>query len=1161
QGNPFFTTQFLLGLHEKGCITFNVDAGHWQCDLGQAKQLALTDDVVAFMVERLKQLPLPTQEVLKLAACIGNQFDLETLTVICDRTTNIATDLWSTLQEGLVIPESETYKFFQDSTQTLETGKIANATYRFLHDRVQQAAYALISEADKQKIHLKIGQRLLQQTAQTSPQDQEASLFLVVGQLNMGRDLLTTHTERQHLAQLNLQAGRKAKRSTAYSTAMGYLTVAQSLLGADRWEQDYQTTLEISVESLETAYLSTRFDEVEDLAASLLKRTRTLLDSIQVHEVRIRAWIGRGDQHKALEIGLEVLAMLEISLLEAPPSEPNDIGALVQLPAMSAPDKLMAMDIMAGIITSAWAVNPVCFRQLTFTMVELSIEYGNCPASAFGYAWHGSLLCEALGNIEAGYAFGQLAVALLDTLNAKALRSKVLNIYATCIGCWQGPVKDCLTFHLDGLQSGLDTGDLEFASYDAAEYAQYLFLMGMPLETVRAECQQKLSIIEHLKQTFHVDYLAPWLQGTLNLLGKSVETTTLDGEIYREQDRLPALVEDNQLTLVFVTYFVKSFLSYLFEAYEQALAQGEIARSHSTGVTGSLFIPTELFYSSLARMACLQAMDKPQQQAALADVERCLVKLKNWATNAPMNFQHKCDLIAAELANHHRQFAQAIEHYDAAIAGAQKHQYFQEEAIANELAAKFYLNWGKERVAASYLQEAYYCYVRWGAKAKTDHLEQHYPQLLSAIAQPPMSQLVIPASHPTFHPPLEPASNPPVFNPKETLATLAAPTRSISASTRTSTTSLNTDLNFDSVLKASQALSGTIQIDKLLSQLTTLILQQSGGDHCALILGDSEGTWQLKALATPSNIRLVSEPLDNHPNLPVKLLHYVKNTQKEIVIDNLKTDLPVIGAYLYRTKPKSLLCLPLRNQGQLLGMLYLHNQSTSGVFTQNHIHILKFLCTQAAISLENARLYQQSEAYAQQIEQSQLQTVQNEKMASLGNLVAGVAHEINNPIGFINGSVKNATAYLQDLLGHLELYQQHYPQPIEPIEDNAEEIDLEFLTEDFPKLLKSMQGANQRIKSISNSLRTFSRADTACKVSANLHEGIDSTILILKYRLKGNEHRPTIQVVTDYGDLPTVDCFLGQLNQVFMNILANAIDIFDEAAEQATFQGIAGFAP
>ena len=284
------------------------------------------------------------------------------------------------------------------------------------------------------------------------------------------------------------------------------------------------------------------------------------------------------------------------------------------------------------------------------------------------------------------------------------------------------------------------------------------------------------------------------------------------------------------------------------------------------------------------------------------------------------------------------------------------------------------------------------------------------------------------------------------------------------------------------------------------------------------------------------------------------MIHYVKNTQQLAVIDNLKTDLPVIDEYFDKEQPSSILCLPILTQGHLMGILYLKNSLTGGVFSSNRLLILNFLCTQAAISLENARLYQQAQIYAQQLEESQLQMVQNEKMATLGNLVAGVAHEVNNPIGFLTGSISNAEEYLQDLFGHLELYQQEYPETNEEIQENAEDIDLEFVLEDLPKLLDAMKAATERITSISTSLRTFSRADTEHKVTANLHDGIDSTLLILKYRLKANENRPAIIINQEYGEIPDGECFPGQLNQVFMNILANAIDMFDEMAQTQTYK-------
>jgi signal transduction histidine kinase len=502
-------------------------------------------------------------------------------------------------------------------------------------------------------------------------------------------------------------------------------------------------------------------------------------------------------------------------------------------------------------------------------------------------------------------------------------------------------------------------------------------------------------------------------------------------------------------------------------------------------------------------------------------------------------------------------------------------------------------------------------------------------------------------------------------------------------------------LDSTAAIKASQALSGEIKLDRLLNKLLKIVLESAGADKCVILMPQQQ-EWFVEAVATIDEpVQVESVPLSSRTDLPHRLIRTVRQSlQSSLIFDTLNHPTLIDDVYITQTCPKSILCTPILHQGNLVAILYLENRITIGAFTHDRIELLNLLLSQAAISLENAKLYsqvkhstlqlqnladnipgviyqfqidaqgkasfpfmsvgsrklfeiepemiqqeadliiqliepeslvefqvavqnsmqlmqpfnwdsqfslpsgeqkwiearsiptkqtdgstiwdgvmlnvseqktaattilQKSQALEQaldDLQSAQLQTVQSEKMASLGNLVAGVAHEINNPIGFLNGSINNAKDYVSDLIEHIALYQQHHPNPAGAIQDNAEEIDLEFLREDLPKLLNSMGGATDRIKGISTSLRTFSRADTEHKVSADLHEGLDSTLLILKYRLKANEIRPAIEIVQNYGNLKSIDCFPGQLNQVFMNLLANAIDVFDEAAQQSSFAAL-----
>lgn len=1153
QGNPFFTTQFLKTLYEERLISFTCSSDvaqseyncYWKCDITQVQALSLTDDVVEFMALQLQKLPAATQVVLQLAACIGNQFDLNTLAIVSEQSANdAATALWKALQDGLILPTSQVYKFFQGTEQSNPENSV-NPTYRFLHDRIQQAAYSLIPEAHRATIHYRIGRLLLSHFASVT---QEERIFEIVGHLNPSINLMVNPVERIDLARLNLIAGRKAMSSNAYSAAIDYLNQAIDLLPENAWTDHYAFTLELHHHRLDAAYLNTQFEDLEAWGESLLQQATSLLDQIKVYETRIMALRSQGRFLEVVETGLQVLKLLGIEFPGQP--TPNDIDAayarsrqawqgreplsLLNLPAMQDPHLLAAMQIMSKLVPSAHIAAPLLLPLLSFKQIELSIQHGNSPVSIFSYADYGLILCGIIGDIPTGYEFGKLSLALLEHLQINPFKSRAYFIVNAFSRHWQEPLQHSIPLLLEGYRSGLESGDWECVALNLLVASHYQYWAGQGLQGLVEDMLLYRQVIEQVKQEATLKSHEAYLQSVLNLLGQAEVPYRLQGDIFNADQSLPLLQSANDRVSLCHVYLNQAFLYYLFEQDELAAQQATHLAEYADGVCGFFQMAIWVFYDALIQIRFYSEASPEEQALILERVAEHQAKLQGWAIHAPFNHQHRWQLVAAEQHRVLNQRTEAIELYDLAITGAKQNGFIQDEALANELAAKFYLAWGKEKVAASYMQEAYYCYARWGANAKTDDLEQRYPRLLRPILEKPQA-----------------------FNPLETLATIASPHLSFhtasKASRSSSSNEINATLDFAAILKASQNLSGTILLDDLLHQLTQIILQNSGADRCVLILPNAEAEWEVRAIATPEETQLCHLSLQSSPEIPTKLIFYVKNTQETVIIDDCKTELPVLDEYLNQRRPKSILCLPILNQGHLIGILYLKNRLTSGVFTHDRILILNFLCTQAAISLENARLYQQSQTYAQQIEQSQLQIVQSEKMASLGNLVAGIAHEVNNPIGFLNGSINNAKEYVQDLLDYIALYQQHHPNAAAPVQNKADDIDLEFLSEDLPKLLDSMKGATDRIKGISTSLRTFSRADKEHKVKANLHEGIDSTILILKYRLKANEFRSEIAIIKEYGELSQIDCFSGQLNQVFMNILANAIDMFDELAQTQSF--------
>lgn len=252
---------------------------------------------------------------------------------------------------------------------------------------------------------------------------------------------------------------------------------------------------------------------------------------------------------------------------------------------------------------------------------------------------------------------------------------------------------------------------------------------------------------------------------------------------------------------------------------------------------------------------------------------------------------------------------------------------------------------------------------------------------------------------------------------------------------------------------------------------------------------------------------------------------------------------------------RAYITVPIFKANKLWGLLAVYQNSSPRQWKTADVTLVMQTAGQLGVAIQQAELLEQTQTQTQQLtqtledlKQTQTQLVQTEKMSSLGQLVAGVAHEINNPVNFIHGNVVHAVEYTQALLELIKLYQQRYPEPDEELRDRIEDLDLEFIAQDLPNLLSSMHVGTERIQEIVQSLRTFSRLDQADFKCVDIHEGIDSTLMILAHRLKAKPDRPAIQIIKDYGQIPKIDCYPGQLNQVFMNLLSNAIDALEEGS-------------
>lgn len=929
QGNPFFLTQLLKTLYSENLLVYQVNADRWEWDIQQIQAIGIADfNIVELVARNIRKLPETTQKVLKLAACIGNQFNLEVLSIVNEES-NLATaaHLWEAMQAGLILPLSENYKipllFAQEELASVRDVKVE---YKFLHDRVQQAAYSLIPESEKKATHLKIGQMLLNNTTE---QERKDNIFALVNQLNFGTDLLTNQSEKDELAELNLIAGQKAKAATAYEAAVNYLNIGLELLSQDSWENRYDLTFNFYLEAAETEYLNGNLERAGIVCDRTLQKAKTILEQVKLYELKIKFYLAKSQIQYALDTGLQVLEMLGVTLFQSSPQDIN-IEELANLPEMTDPYKLGAMQILILIWPPAcFAQSPIAL-QILYTMVEISRQYGNSPASIYAYTSYGIIVSWQIPDIDFSYQLSQLSLQLLDKLNAKEFHSKIFVCLFVNVQPKKEPFKNTIEPLRQAIYSGLEVGDIEYACHAANFYCSHLFFTGNYLEDVQEQQKQYIDFIGNYEQK-HQFYLAKVIgQLVANLSAQSADRLILIGEFFNEVEILPYFQEINNLISMFSVYFAKTMLCYLFKDYERALENAIAGSEYSIFVQAEIIFTEHNFYYSLALLAQYFHETEEKQQHYLKQVEENQQKMKYWADHCPMNYQHKYDLVEAEKARVLGQSFSAMEYYDLAIDGAKENGYVQDEALANELAGEFYLALGRNKVARTYLIDAYYAYIRWGAKAKVKDLEERHAELLA-----------------------------PIVGRKKSVPSGGEETIVQTRTTVTSTSSgISENLDLSTIIKASQALSGKVHLDELLANLMRVLLENAGAEKFYFLIPDSAGEWKIEAQCMGEQCQLISKSAIESQEMPLSLINYVKRTQETLALDDATTQTTFASdPYIMQKRPKSILCSPLINQGKLVGILYLENNLTTGAFTRDRIQVLNIISSQAAISIENARLY------------------------------------------------------------------------------------------------------------------------------------------------------------------------------------------------------------
>jgi predicted ATPase/GAF domain-containing protein/tRNA A-37 threonylcarbamoyl transferase component Bud32 len=975
-GNPFFLNQLLQSLHRDKLLLFDSYKGCWQWDIEQIKRVGISENVVELMVRKIKNLVDDTQNVLKLAACIGNIFDLEVLSLVNRKSqTSTADELQPAIQAGLIVPLSDEYKIpllwsheqiLTEVSGSLKPKLSKSILYKFLHDRVQQAAYSLIPEDEKKAVHLQIGRLLIKHTRE---EELEEKIFDVVNQINEGSQLIIEQSQRDELARLNLQAGKRAKASTAYDTALRYLETGLKLLTSDSWQYNYRFTLEIHLETLEALYLNSKFEKIEYLSTIVERKTNNLIDKIKIYELNILSYFAQFKLHKAINVALEALTKLNIEISQSAINaskienrikqeqqniklllKEKTIEDLADLPIMNDPDKLGVILILQTVMSATWTTNFPLFVEIIFIQLNLCIKYNNPPQAPGIYSCYGMLLCGLINDFDAGYKFGKMALKLLNKSSSRQSECLVTHSYYAFIWHWRELINEQAAQEqlLNTIKQGIDTGNNEYVCYISMDYCLIKFFGGCHLQQVEQDYIKYTKLIKKLNQEYSIKYIEICQNIVTNSIKEQNNIVLLIGDSqYEEEQALEKYLDEKNNWLLFIYYFGKTFIFYLFKDYIQATANAVQNQQYLKDCSGFLVNPQHNFYSSLSFIAHYHACEVKQQKELIEQVEKNQNNLKKWAKHCPENFQHKYDLVAAEKARILGRNWQAKELYERAIQGARKYEFIHEEALAYERAAEFYFNISREEIGQLYLRNAHHCYTRWGAKGKVKQLEEEYPQYF-----------VVPTNQGIAK----------------------------SFSTTTSTTGRDGEfLDLTTVIKASQALTEEIILDKLVAKLMKIMIENAGAQKGFLLL-HSQDEWVIEAIAsvdTDDVTILQSIPVSSPdtstqtPLLSVAIINYVAHTQENVVINDATHDKQFISdPYIIATQPKSILCTPLLTQGKLSGILYLENNLTTGAFTPDRVQVLNILSSQAAISIENSRLYTTLEQKVEERTQELSQTLE-----------------------------------------------------------------------------------------------------------------------------------------------------------------------------------------
>lgn len=937
KGNPFFTNELLRYLHKQGAISTNTKSGYWHWNIDRVNWADVSDDSVSFMLDNLRELSKETQQVLQLAACIGACFDLQTLAAIYQHSVaDTAAALLPALKQYTIQPLHSDYRLVSGYKDALDF----ELSYRFQHDKVQQAAYQLIDVKQLPQVHLSIGRLLLLQIDGDVPSE---CLSDIVGHLNQGIEFIDSPKERLDLAELNLRAGQRAKNATAYKAALTYLLLVEQLLPENPWKETPELMKTLASEIQQCYYLTGFIEQAESWIELLLLHADSNVQRSDILATRTRQYATLGRMDESIVAAIQGLALLNIEFTDQPTLADIDverklveenlagrsIASLVDEPTVQDPAILIAMRLLMEIFPAAFLSGVGnLFPYLVIKSVNLSLRHGNCPESAFNYAAYGMLLCGELDEPALGYQYGKVGLAINERLDDLTLRSRVIYVYAMFVHHWSNHWTTLTPLFLKGIEAGYQSGDLLYLAYSAQDCV--IWDPTLDIETAERLHSENMEIVRECAYQDSLDSGTLFLQLQRNLLGKTHAETSLSDSQFDSQKCFDGMQQRQFMTGIANHNIYNAEACFLYGDYDRAL---QFIHAQDPLIKSAMSLPQLTRYYLVANLTLTHHypdMSLDEQPRVLARLYRDLARMTRWADNCEDNFRHLQYLMTAELERIKGHFDLALQHYNAAIEAAKKSGFLHDEATACERAACHLLAQGQKKSAEGYLRAAHRIYERWGAKAKVKWLLKEYPILQELTGQ-------------AFH------------STKET---------DIS------------NLDLASVMKASREISGEIVLDRLLQKTMSILLENSSAQWGCLVVRREDNfiveavklpETGLPTVDVPEHMYLPTSNGSRLP-LPIALINKIFFSGEALVLHEAALEGEFSrDPYIIAQRARSVLCVPIKRE-RFEGVLYLENNLTSGVFTEERVEIIRLLAAQASVAIENARLYEQVQEYSHTLE-------------------------------------------------------------------------------------------------------------------------------------------------------------------------------------------------